>query len=270
VAILIAGIVVGSGVGYFYASSVYDPQITSFKGQVATLNGQISTLTSEKEAQATEITGLNTQITGLQNTITQRNQQITTLEGTVASYKTQVAGLQSDISNYKTQVGTLQTNFELSDGYLRVAAYGWSIQFPNGMYTRITGSTSGTSATTEAGKVYGYLLVNSAVTDWIEVNYSAASTAPDLDNAIMQKISDINLTPYITESSAKTSVTISGHAARYETLTFVYDGQTNYVIVAAWYCDETKTTYVYYREALTANSDAVWTHFVSTFACHVE
>ncbi len=267
VAILLAGIVVGSGVGYFYASSNYEPRITSYQEQVTTLTGQVTTLTSENTAQASQITSLDSEISGLETTITQKNQEITTLEGTVSSYKTQVVGLEADISDYQEQVDTLQTQFLLSDGYLRVAAYDWSLQFPNGMYTRLKGITTGTSATEETGVVYGYFIYDNVITDWIEVTYTNANTAPDLDNTIMEKIT--NLSSYITSTDPKTSTTISGHAARYETLTYDYSGRTYYVVVAAWYCTTTQTTYVYYREATTASSTPVFEHFVDTFACHV-
>jgi len=268
VAILIAGIVVGSGVGYFYASSVYDPQITSYKGQVSTLTGQVTTLTSENTAKASEITGLNTEITGLESTVTQKNAAITTLEGTVAGYKTQVTGLQADISDYKEQVTTLQSQYSTSNGYLRVAIYDMSMQFPDSMSIGMTGATTGTSATEDSGYMYGVSYNGDYLDEYMELGYSTSTTAPDLDAKIAER--KATLSEYTQVSDGIKDTTINGHAARYEYVTITDGGVTTYFVYASWYCDETDTVFVFYRFASTATSITSFEHFADNFYCHIE
>lgn len=109
---LVAGLLVGAGVGY----SIVQSQTGSLQAQVTQLNtdktslqNQVTTLQNQLATKTGEVNTLNTQISSLQTQIATKNSQIATLQSQAATKDIEINDLESQIADLQSQLIELQT-----------------------------------------------------------------------------------------------------------------------------------------------------------------
>jgi len=113
--LLIVGLMIGSGGGYFIVSSTFQPKIEGYEAQVTDLTSEVSSLTSTVAELETENSNYETQVHTLESEVSTLETQISTLETQVSALETQISDLESEldkagdtISNYEEQVSELE------------------------------------------------------------------------------------------------------------------------------------------------------------------
>ena len=136
IGILVFGLVVGYGIGYFQ----YTPKIDALTTQVAGLTEDVTELTT----QVTELTDENSQ---LNDTITNQSGQISNLESekadlqsdlvlaqeSITSYESQISGLQTENLNLQTRVDKI-LGITVIQHYDWLNSYTWEMTIPLSLY----------------------------------------------------------------------------------------------------------------------------------------
>jgi branched-chain amino acid transport system substrate-binding protein len=102
VLLLIIGLAVGAGGGYYITHSILQSQIKDYSDQIMTLTSDVSNLTST-------VSNLNTANLDLQTQISNFENQISGLENQVSGLETQVSDYESQVTTLETQVSSLQS-----------------------------------------------------------------------------------------------------------------------------------------------------------------
>ncbi len=226
IGLLIAGLVVGAGAGYFISNNSMQQSITS--------------LTSEKQTLENNISGKNNQITNLQANITFANGEITRLNG-------QKQGLTASVNQLKqTQAGKQQTVNELisektgldaqiipAAGYSKCVVYGLSFDYQVGWELDLSGV-----GVDVISSVIGQALAtyNQGERDvgvyWIQVPNSEGLVANWWNNSLPTMIAQENTTLISRETR-----TIAGYQAEVITVSETIDGHFQYSKLAVFYSD---------------------------------
>jgi branched-chain amino acid transport system substrate-binding protein len=102
IALIIVGLVVGAGGGYYITSSQYQPRIEEQETQIEDLGSQIQSLTTRVEILETENTSLVSEITEYENTVS-------ALEDTISDLEAQISFNENTISSLEAQIELLLT-----------------------------------------------------------------------------------------------------------------------------------------------------------------
>ena len=95
--LLIAGLIVGGSVGYFFTSSLYQPRITEQETQIEDLGSQIRNLTTRVEGLEAEKGGLEGEISGYEEAVSAFEDQISDFEGEISAYESIILDLEARI-----------------------------------------------------------------------------------------------------------------------------------------------------------------------------
>jgi len=153
VVLLIVGLIVGAGGGYFFASSTYQPKIEDYEKQmseldsdVIDLNAAISELESEKSELTSEVTALEdekssliednndyqdqisnlqTQLSEAQNAISDYEDEITLLEVDISKLESQSSQNSYTISSLQSQVDNLESQIDEIGEIVVTQHYNW-------------------------------------------------------------------------------------------------------------------------------------------------
>ena len=125
IVLLVVGLIIGSGGGYFYVSSTLQPKISEYEEQVEYQNSRISTLESESVAYEFQLTELDDEITATESEKEEYLELANTLESEVSSQEAQVSELDIEVASLEAEreeyieiVATLQVQVAESQGEL--------------------------------------------------------------------------------------------------------------------------------------------------------
>ena len=125
IALLIVGLIIGSGGGYFYVSSTLQPKINDYENQIEHLNTRISTLESENTVYESQVSELDNEKTALEADKEEYLELTATLESENTAYESQVselddeiAALEADKEEYLELAATLQIQITESQSEL--------------------------------------------------------------------------------------------------------------------------------------------------------
>ncbi len=114
--LLIVGLAIGGGGGYFFLSSTYQPKIEEYEAQVTDLTSEVSSLTSTVAELETENSNYETQVSDLENEVSALNITITVCRAFSSALERRISGLESKldeaedaISDYEEQVSELKS-----------------------------------------------------------------------------------------------------------------------------------------------------------------
>ncbi len=260
IGLIVVGLVIGAGGGYFFSSSSLQPKITDLESQVISTTSKISALTSDVssleednsdlENQVSilddQVTGLESQISSLssqissiesdledaEDTISQKENAITELETTISENEDSldekdaaISELESSVTDYESQIENLEAQVASSEastpGYTRYSIYDFSFEYPVGWSVSLSG------------------LLESVATE----NSGMITVAPPADDsayALTYIYSNIPIDPDVTLDGnvgayevntieARTSGTLNGHTIRHQELTVMTQGILYYM-----------------------------------------
>jgi hypothetical protein len=251
IALLLVGLVVGAGGGYFFAASSLQTQVTSLNAQVTSQSARITQLNSTVKSLQTDNNNYKTQIQILQTANGKLTADLAASAATVQTQEGKISGLEKTFKDLK---GTFDTTLGFSGYYMN----GFSFEYPQNMTVSIGGLLDNT-ADADSGQVSG---LNSE--QGFTLVYFHSVTAPDLGSAIDSAFSGLSSQGPVTEGQRVTSL-VQGHAMKYQTGTYTFSGNTFSVVYCYWYCPKTQMGFGFSYVTLSSQATmSGFQHFLNT------
>lgn len=113
IVLMIIGLIVGAGGGYFYTSSILQPKIDDYENEnteliteVSTLTADVSSLESDKSSLTSKVASLVRKNNEYQDDISELENQLSDAENTITNYEDEISDLESQISSLQAQYST--------------------------------------------------------------------------------------------------------------------------------------------------------------------
>ena len=287
IALLIIGLVVGAGSGYFLVSRSFEQKIKEMEEVMTTYETNMSDLETEitafeqkiKDHEATEASMLNvittfeTRIAEMEAERAELEQQLNDYNATAAAtehmlitYETRVSELQTEKSNLEEQVLALEAKIEelqVSGVPNSYSIFNITFKYPDGWFIYPFGLEA--EAVTEE---YGILVVGSADRrDSFYVFWGSVEEGYDFDlddgfEFISFYIEDI-------ERGTVVNSTKDGHYLIYQDYTLTeYGGVNTYGAIAVWRCDDSGREFLIIYRTLGEYKLSTFLNFLDSFECH--
>jgi len=271
VAILIVGLVIGAGGGYFASTSSLQPKITDLEEYVSSLNSEVATLNTEVSALEEETLDLETQISELNTQKTSLETQLETAQSTISEKENAISVLQETIADQEEQLSTQESEIQVlesmlipSTGYDKFSAYGFSFEYPKLWYLSIEGGIE-TEANRQSGTVLAYKFDESStfMVVWADRTYPL-----DLELSLEGALEVLAETSTVLVEGKRITSTINGHEIKYQDYTATLYGQTVNGVFSYMNCD--KEQRVYGLTYMTTDEDALtpFLQCLDSFICH--
>lgn len=252
VVFIIIGIVVGGASGYFYGNSVFQPVFNDLDGSVSELESQVTEKTSEADQLQMEVQSLETEKTG-------KELQLVSLENEQESVRQTLQEKQSVFSGLKLQRENLEELVTPEPGTEKFCAFGISFNYPEDMPIQLTSSIG--DASSSMGNVLG------ETSEGIEIGVSWASVPyyPSIIDAGMNGSITVITSIYDVTVGERQNTTICGYNAKYQTVEGVIEGNYEYNIFFAFYCDSNNSIYFLGFSSRTESDFAKYQDFIDSF-----
>jgi uncharacterized coiled-coil protein SlyX len=269
---IIIGLLVGAGGGYFYSNSVLQPKIDDLSKQVTSLGGQVASQTSMITQLNTTVNGLKgdktaltSQVQDLQSKNTQQASDNAKLTSDLADSKGIVASQESTITDLRSKLSNLASTFNATPGYVGYHIYGFSFEAPQNM-TLSFGGVLDATMNQNSGKITAQNNEQA-----LAFFYTHTVTSVDLDAALNGVYTSLANSGASVNKAAIVTSAIEGHTMKYQTGSYTLSGQTAYVAYAYWYCPNTQRVYGFSYVATTQQSMMNGlNHLIATVRCHVD
>lgn len=266
IALLIVGLVIGAGGGYFASSSSLRPKIDDLENQVSSLNSEVATLDAEVNALGEENSDLETQVSEL---ITERSSletQLETAQVTISEKENDISYLEEAIEDYEDQIEELTAQLEIyivTPGYNKFSIYGLSFEYPEGYTTSLSGLLEST-ATENSGYVTATSMDES---ESYYVVWMYTLITPDLDVGLDGGLAELE--PFNLKLGPRETSELNGHVMRYQDFSITEVGVQIYGVMATAYCTDSKK-FLILQIMLAENPEVfpIFWQFIESIICH--
>jgi cell division protein FtsB len=132
VILVVIGLMIGAGGGYFIANNSAQREINS-------LNDEISNLTSTVTGLESNILEFRDEISGFENQVQDYEASASEMESKIAQLMKENEEKDTTITELETQADKLSKLTMVRDGYARYSIYGFSFEYPVNMTTSLSG-----------------------------------------------------------------------------------------------------------------------------------
>jgi hypothetical protein len=264
IGLLIIGILLGVGGGYYYVQSSSTPILSKLEAQKAAIQADVGVVNSS-------IQGLEEVKFGLEGDVNVLDNQIQSLNGDIAQSQNEITSLKHDIEVSNDKIADLQPKSEHKSGYEQFSAYGLWFQYPSGMSLSLTKMLEH-----NISDKYGWIkgeISRTSRHETIMYNWQYVDFTPDVRKDLTELVynfSSLMKTQYNYNSEiseVKTSE-ISGHTFYYQTITIADKGTTLIrVTYGCWYCNIASVAYRFIYYNTYPNAQDTYTDYIDSTFC---
>jgi hypothetical protein len=262
--LLVVGLVVGTGGGYFYNSNSLTPIMEQ-------LDEDVESLTVELDAKDAELASLEDQHDELTDTLSELEAEVSQINREESQTEYVIESLDHDIDNYNEKIAVLRIQEKAAEGYEVFSSYGLSFHYPVGMSFKIE-ELNEKPVSEDYCKVSGEIYKPSKTEDvgyvWQAVDFTP-DVEKDLENLVnnyidgMSQYQQLTITP-----GSKETTNILDHTVYYQTITVEENGDSMIVCYATWYCNLDGLAYrMYYTNYLSTDIEG-FEGYLATTLCH--
>ena len=274
IALLIVGLVIGAGGGYFASSSSLQPKIDDLESQVSSLNSEVSTLSAEVNTLGEENSDLETQVSELNTQISELNSEKSSLEtqleiaqATISEKESDISELQETLDDYEDRIEEFTDYLDFynaTPGYNRFSIFGISFEFPKEYAIETSGMFEG-PLSADNGLITGYPANES---DAFFIGWQVTLFTPDLDDGLDSGIA--GLPQYELKLGTRVTSELNGHVMKYQNFTLTQRGAKVYGVMAVTYCTENNV--FLFIQVMREENPRIFSHFwnfAESVKCHL-
>ena len=257
VLVLVIGLLIGSGVGYFITLNNFQPKLNEKEDELDALNQQYTELNdtvSEFQAKISsdeeKITLLNEEAETLSNNLTQALENIDNKEKTIEEQE-------SELSSVKNQNSVLTNRLGERNEWKLYNNYNVKFEYPP------TAELSKLVYNESAGMIF-WLDVEKQ--NFLTLVWGANYTEMDFDEVFKSETSDLEGTIKLMLTSTST---VNDHKVTTAFFTMTSEGEALNGILGTWYCKETNRTFIIVTYG-TVDLMSTYYRFLDSVNCHSE
>ena len=232
VILLVVGLVVGCGGGYFFANNTFQPQVEALEEQITSTNTEISSVITQIADAEGQVDDLAEEVNDLGFERTQKATEYNSIQSELEITQDAL----TEVINRKNELKALVTPL---DGCYKVNLFGFSFDCP----TEVTLEAAGATDATFGDSVCSFAATDSNEQYEIDASWVSLPYVDGLVEAYMEEMVRAIADYYDITLTGLQNTTIADCPAQFVIWTGTYEDYTN-GIIAIFYCDTNNKLYI--------------------------